>query len=499
MKKNNFTGKIGFVLAAAGSAIGLGNIWRFPYLAAKHGGGVFLVTYLVLALTFGYALLITENAIGRMTGRGPIGAFRKLCGPGGSWLRRLFGSGGWVVALVPMIILPYYCVIGGWVIKYAVAMLANPVEAFSQNHVVANAMGQSVTYSAAYFRGFVASPWESLGCFLAFVLTLLAVSAFGVQKGIERFNKILMPMLFLLILMVCGYCCFLPNAGEGFSYYLRPDVGRFGFDTIVAAMGQLFFSLSIAMGIMITYGSYMRRDDDLLSCVNQVEFFDTAIAFLCGLMIIPAVVAFGGRAAAESAGPGLVFVTMPQVFANFPGGRVFGAAFFLLVLFAAATSAISILETNVQTVSQELRLPRLQALAVCVGEALVLGVPPLLGYSVLSSCRPLGWLGKGADMDILDSMDFVSNGVLMPLAAILTTLLALFVVGLRGLGAEIRQGRPWRREGVYRFCMRALVIPGLLLILIDSTGALEGLSASAWQAVRMLLLFHSAGAAGAAG
>ena len=497
--KNIFSDKIGFVLAAAGSAVGLGNIWRFPYLAAKHGGGAFLVTYLVLALTFGYALLITENAIGRMTGRGPIGAFRKLCRPGDSWPQRLLGRCGWVVALVPMIILPYYCVIGGWVAKYAVAMLVTPVEEFSQSHMAINAAGQSVTYSAAYFSDFVASTWEPLGYFLAFVLTLLAVSAFGVQKGIERFNKVLMPLLFVLILAVCGYCCFLPNVGEGFSYYLRPDAGRFGFGTIVAAMGQLFFSLSIAMGIMITYGSYMRRDDDLLSSVNQVELFDTIVAFLSGLMIIPAVVAFGGRAAAESAGPGLVFVTMPQVFANFPGGRVFGAAFFMLVLFAAATSAISILETNVQTVSQELRLSRFQALAACVGEALVLGVPPLLGYSVWSGCRPLGWFGKGAGMDILDSMDFVSNGVLMPLAAILTTLLALCAVGLRRLDAEIRQGRPWRRAGVYRFCMLALVIPGLFLIFIDSTGAFEGVGAGALRMVRMLLWFHSAGAAGAAG
>ena len=496
MKNSNFTGKIGFVLAAAGSAVGLGNIWRFPYLAAKYGGGVFLLTYLVLALTFGYAMLITENAIGRMTGRGPIGAFRKLCLPGDSWLRRLLGRGGWVVAAVPMIILPYYCVIGGWVVKYAVAMLANPVEDFSQSHLVTNAAGESVTYSAAYFSGFISSPWESLGYFLAFVLLLLAVSAFGVQKGLERFNKILMPLLLLLILAVCGYCCFLPNAGEGFGYYLRPDLGRFGFATVAVAMGQLFFSLSISMGVMITYGSYMRRADDLLSSVNQVELFDTAIAFLAGLMIIPAVVAFGGRAAAESAGPGLVFVTMPQVFANFPGGRFFAAVFFLLVLFAAATSAISILETNVQTVSQELRLSRLKALAVCMGQTLAFGVPPLLGYSVLSACRPLGWLEKGAKLDILDSMDFVSNAVLMPLAAILTALLALFVVGLPRMGEEIRQGRRWWREGVYRFCMRALVIPGLLLVLIDSTGVVESLSAGALRFLRTLFPFLGAGAGG---
>ena len=470
MKKDGFTGKIGFVLAAAGSAIGLGNIWRFPYLTAKYGGGIFLITYFVLVLTFGYSLLISENCIGRMTRRGPIGAFRKLCPPDGSPLVRLLRHGGWIVSLVPMIILPYYCVIGGWVTKYVTVLLTHPASDFSQNRLVAGAGGELAPYSQVYFTDFIASPGESLVYFAVFALLLLAVASFGVQKGVERFNKILMPLLFLMIAAICVYCCFLPDAGSGFRYYLMPEPEKFSFVTVVAAMGQLFFSLSLAMGIMITYGSYMRRDEDLVSSVNQVEFFDTAIAFLCGLMIIPAVVAFGGREAAENAGVGLVFITMPQVFANFPGGRFFGFLFFALVLFAAATSAISLLETNIQTVGQQLRIPRRKALALCTAEILIGGIPALLGYSVFARIRPLAWLERCRDMDILDSMDFVSNSLLMPVAALLITLLVLFAVGLKRFTAEIRRGAHWRRERLYRFCMTVLVIPCLLLILLYATG-----------------------------
>ncbi len=459
--KDGFSSKIGYVLAAAGSAVGLGNIWRFPYLAAKYGGGIFLVTYLILVLTFGYALLIAENSIGRMTGCGPIGSYRYFC-KGHTGFMKSVQLGGWINALVPLIIVPYYCVIGGWVTKYVVAMAANPIGNFS-----------SQAACGAYFGSFISSTWEPIFYFLAFMAILVSVVAFGVQKGVERFNKILMPALFLMIVGICIYCLFLPNAKEGFIYYFKPDFSKFSYMTVVAAMGQLFFSLSIAMGIMITYGSYMRKEDNLVSNVNQVEFFDTVVAFLAGTMIIPAVVAFGGKAAAEAAGPGLVFVTMPQVFANFAGGRIVGVFFFILVLFAAATSAISLLETNVQTVCQELRVSRPRAIAICVLEIIAIGTITVLGYSLFKNFHPLAFIGKYKNMDILDTLDFVSNNVLMPIAAIFTTILVVSVIGLEKFSREVKQDKKWYREYIFQLCMSVVVIPCLLVVLLQATGLLQ--------------------------
>ena len=279
-----------------------------------------MLTYLVLILTFGYALLISENCIGRMTGKGPIGSYRDLCSPKTSILKYL-RIGGWINAIVPMIIVPYYCVIGGWVTKYCVALLVNPIEQFNKDaKAVFN--GVEMSASQAYFSAFISSTWQPIIFFMIFMLLSVGIVVLGVRNGVERFNKILMPILLLMLIAICIYCCFLPNAAAGLEYYLKPDFSKFSYLTVVEAMGQLFFSLSIAMGIMITYGSYMRKEDDLLLNVNQVEIFDTSVAFLAGLMIIPAVVAFGGKEAAEQAGVGLVFITMPQVFANFPGGHI---------------------------------------------------------------------------------------------------------------------------------------------------------------------------------
>ena len=469
-KLEGFSSKAGYVLAAAGSAVGLGNIWRFPYLAAKYGGGIFLLTYLLLAVTFGYSLLIAENSLGRMTRKGPIGTFRDICREHGGAGSRILQAGGWINALVPLIITPYYCVIGGWVTKYVFALCTTPVGNFAQDQTV-QVNGAEVLFADNYFNEFVCSTWEPIVFFLVFALLLVVIVVLGVQKGIERFNKILMPLLVVIIVCICVYCCFLPGAGRGFAYYLKPDFSKFSHMTIIAAMGQLFFSLSIAMGIMVTYGSYMRREDNLVSNVNQVEIFDTAIAFLAGMMIIPALVAFGGEKAAESAGVSLVFKTMPQVFAHFPCGQLAGILFFVLVLFAAVTSAISLLETNVQTISQELNLGRVLSTLLCMLEVIVIGLLTILGYSVLSGVRPLGLIPGCGNMDILDSLDFLSNNVMMPIAAIFTTLLVVFCIGLDKLCEQgIRGDKKWPREVVFKFCMRFIVAPCLLLVLLNSLG-----------------------------
>ena len=472
VSKDGFSSRIGYVLAAAGSAVGLGNIWRFPYLTAKYGGGIFLLTYLVLVLTFGYSLLIAENCIGRMTGKGPIGAFRDLCAGKPFFLGKV-RIGGWLNSIAPVIIVPYYCVIGGWVTKYCVAMLVNPISKFSKDATV-EVGGVLKDASTVYFTNFITSTWEPIIYFLIFAAILIVVVAMGVERGIERFNKILMPMLVLMCICICIYCFFLPNAGDGLRYYLFPDKSQFSYMTVVAAMGQLFFSLSIAMGIMVTYGSYMRKEDNLVGNVNQVEIFDTGVAFLAGLMIIPAVVAFGGREAAEAAGPGLVFCTMPKVFASFPGGRIVAIVFFLLVLFAAATSAISLLETNVQTIGQELKMSRKRAVVLGFVEIVVLGIVTILGYSVLSNVHPLAFIERYKGMDILDSTDFIANNVIMPLGAIFTTILITAVIGLEKFCKEVDPtGKQWKRCSIFQFCMCVVVIPCLLVVMLNSIGILK--------------------------
>ncbi|MBO5763176.1 MAG: sodium-dependent transporter [Lentisphaeria bacterium] len=457
-----FSSRLGFILAAAGSAVGLGNIWRFPYLTAKYGGGIFLLTYLILVLTFGYALMLSENCLGRMTGKGPVGAFRELCAGKRSFLG-FIRIGGWINALVPMIVLPYYCVIGGWVTKYTVAMCCNSRETFSANAPAGSTSGD-------YFVSFISSTWEPIFYFLLFIAIVVAIVALGVRKGVERFSKILMPLLLVMILAICVYCLCLPGSGPGFRYYLMPDWSKFGVMTVVAAMGQLFYSLSIAMGIMVTYGSYMRKEDNLLANVNHVELFDTSVSFLAGLMIIPAVVLFGGEKAAEAAGPGLLFITMPQVFASLPAGKMVGILFFALVLFAAATSAISLLETNVHTLQQETNISRRKSLVICLSESLGVGIITILGYSVFSHVKPLGFLSICKNMDILDSLDFLSNNIMMPIAAIFTTMLVVAVVGLERFSAEIKGNQPWCREFLYQACMSVIVIPCLLIILMNSIG-----------------------------
>lgn len=457
---SGFSSRLGYILSAAGSAVGLGNIWRFPYCVASQGGGIFLAVYVVALFTFGYSLLIAENGLGRMTGMGPVGTYRQIC-KGKTGFLGFLKVGGWLNAIVPLIIVPYYCVIGGWVTKYVVALLVNPVSRFDAENAGA---------SAEYFTNFISSTWEPMVYFVVFVAIVVGVIALGVKEGIERFNKVLMPLLVLIIVCLCIYCLRLPDAFEGVKYYLKPDFSKFSAMTLVTAVGQLFYSLSIAMGIMITYGSYMRKDDDLIANVNHVALFDTVVAFLAGLMIIPALVSFGGEAAAQNAGPGLVFIVLPQVFASFFCGKIVGVAFFLLMLFAAATSAISLLETNVQSIGQELKLSRRNSIIYGVIEILVIGCITVLGYSCLKFIHPLAFIKAYANMDILDSLDFVSNNVLLPICAIFTTILIVGVFGLEKFCKEVSGERPWYRRWLFQLCMCVVIIPCLLIILLNSMG-----------------------------
>ena len=436
--RSNFTGKVGFVLAAAGSAVGLGNIWRFPYLAAKYGGGIFLLVYIILALTFGFALMCGEIALGRKTGQSAIGAFRAL--------NKKYAFIGVLASIVPMIILPYYSVIGGWVTKYFFAFVTGDAAAAAAD---------------GYFASYSAQTVEPLAWFFLFIGVTAVIVLCGVEKGIEKVSKIMMPLLVLLTLFVAIYSMFTPGAMEGVLYYITPDFSKFSATTVLAAMGQMFYSMSLAMGIMITYGSYMKKDVNLDSSVKQIELFDTGIAFLAGLMVIPAVFAFSGGEAALNEGPSLMFVTLPKVFASMPGGTIVGAVFFLLVFFAALTSSISLMETVVSIFDDKFGWKRKPTcIGVLIG-CLILGVPSSLGFGVWSNIAPLG-------MDLLTFFDFVSNSVLMPIVAFLTCIFIGFVIKPKTLIEEVSLNGKFRRARLFSVMIKYIAPICIVLILVSS-------------------------------
>ena len=438
-KRSSFTGKLGFVLAASGSAVGLGNIWRFPYLAAKYGGGIFLLVYIILAVTFGFSLMIAEIAIGRKTGLSAIGAFNKL--------NSKFKFIGILAAIVPIIIFPYYSVIGGWVTKYLAVFVSG---------------GAHNAATDTYFTDFIAKPAEPLVWFAVFIGITAVIVMLGVEKGVEKVSKLMMPVLVVLTLFIAVYGLFIPGAMEGFLYYITPDFSHFSATTVLAAMGQLFYSMSLAMGIMITYGSYMKKDVNLESSVHQIEIFDTGIAFLAGMMIIPSVFAFsGGDEAALGKGPGLMFITLPKVFDSMPGGTIVGAAFFLLVLFAALTSAISLMETIVSIFEDKLNLGRKKTCLLVLLGAFLLGVPSSLGFGVLSGISVLG-------LSILDMFDFISNSVLMPIVAFLTCIFIGYILKPKAIIDEVESSSPFKAKKLFTVIIKYVAPVFIVLILISS-------------------------------
>lgn len=438
-KRSSFSGKLGFVLAAAGSAVGLGNLWRFPYLAAKYGGGMFLLVYLILAVTFGFTLMIAEVAIGRKTGLSAIGAFKKL--------NRKYAFIGYLASLVPIIIFPYYSVIGGWVVKYLAVFVSGQTAAAAQD---------------GYFEGFIGKTGEPIVCLAIFILLTAVIVFLGVEKGVERVSKTLMPLLVILTVGIALYSITLPGAWDGLIYYLKPNFKLFSLTTVVAAMGQLFYSMSLAMGIMITYGSYMKKDVNLEKSVAQIEFFDTGIAFFAGMMIVPAVFVFnGGDGAAINAGPGLMFVTLPKIFNSMALGSFIGALFFILVLFAALTSSISLMETIVSIVHDKLHWSRRLATVIVTLFALAVALPSSLGFGVWSDIQPLG-------MSFLDFFDFISNSILMPIVAFLTCIFIGFVVKPKTVADEVKLNSEFKREKLFNLMIQYIAPVCIIIILVSS-------------------------------
>lgn len=462
-KRNSFKGSIGFVFAAAGSAVGLGNIWRFPYLAAKDGGGLFLAVYIILAVTFGFTLLTTEIAIGRKTKQSPLTAYGKL--------HNKWKGLGILACIVPIIILPYYCVIGGWVLKYFLMYLTGQGE---------------VTAGDDYFSGYISGNYEPILMMAIFLVITAFVIFRGVNKGIESFSKVLMPILIVLVIAIAIFSLTISHTDEkgvtrtgleGFSVFVIPDfsgvtVSSF-FSVLLDAMGQLFYSLSIAMGIMITYGSYVSDKADLKKSINQIEIFDTVVAFLAGVMIIPAVFTFAGKEGMEASGPSLMFISLPKVFSAMGAiGNVVGCLFFAMVLFAAVTSSISIMEAVVSSFMDKFKITRVKAATI---ETIIAGIAAVivcLGYNPNALFFDVV-LPNGAHAQILDIMDYASNNFLMPLVAIGTCILIGWIVKPKTVIDEIeKSGNKMGRKRLY-IVMISYIAPILLIILfLKSVGIL---------------------------
>ena len=441
-ERSTFSGKLGFVLSAAGASVGLGNIWRFPYLAAKYGGGIFLLIYIILALTFGYSMIIAETALGRMTRKSPVGAFGKF--GKSKWL----SFGGWINAVIPILIVPYYSVIGGWVIKYLIEYVKGNSQKLAED---------------GYFSAFISDGTSTEICFLVFALLTLAIIFAGVRNGVERVSKFMMPILVFLSVLIAIYSVTRPGALAGVKYFLVPNPANFSWMTVVAAMGQMFYSLSIAMGILVTFGSYMKRDVSIEGSTTNVEIFDTAIAIMAGLMIIPAVFAFsGGDPDTLQAGPALMFITIPKVFANMGFGTPIGIIFFLLVLMAALTSSIALTESAVSTFQDELRWPRKGATVIVGIIMVILGSISSLGYGPLAFVKIIG-------MQFLDFFDFLTNSVMMPIAAFATCILISRVIGVGKIEEEVEaDGGSFKRKKVFRFMIRYLCPIFTVIILLSS-------------------------------
>lgn len=457
-KSSHFSGQIGFVLAAAGSAVGVGNLWRFPYLAAKDGGGLFLIVYLVLVLTFGFTLLTSDIAIGRRTKESAIGAYSKM--------QERWKFLGILTFLVPVLIMTYYAVIGGWITRYAVIYLSGQAEAAARD---------------GYFTSFITSPVSPVIFALLFMGVTALIVYNGVESGIERVSKCMMPVLLVLVVIIAGYSLTLHHVDadgqvrtgmEGFLYYIRPDLEgitlRRFLQILLDAMSQMFFSLSVSMGIMITYGSYVKPEVDLNRAVNQIEIFDTGVALLAGAMIIPAVYVFSGTEG-MSAGPSLMFISLPKVFAAMGKAGVFmGILFFVAAIFATLTSCISVLESITANCMEIFHTERKKTVLVLAVIYLAASAVIALGYSVFYFEITLP---NGSGAQLLDVMDYISNSVMMPFIALLSAILIGWIKTPDYVIGEMeRNGETFGRKAIYRVMIRYIAPLMMLVLFLQSTG-----------------------------
>lgn len=460
-KKGGFTSSLGFVLSAAGSAVGVGNIWRFPYLAAKDGGGLFILIYLCLVVTFGFTLLTTDIAIGRRTGQHTVTAYGSI--------HKKWGFLGKLTFVVPALIMTYYSIIGGWVTKYIAVYLTGAGEAAAAD---------------GYFTSFITAPVAPI-VFMLLFLALTAVIVYrGVEKGIEKFSEIVMPGLILMIVGIAIFSLTLNYTDaegvtrtglQGLAVYLVPNfegltIKRF-LEILLDAMSQIFFSLSVSMGIMITYGAYVKKDVNLSKSVGQIELFDTMVALLAGMMVIPAVYVFSGTEGMAS-GPSLMFVSLPKVFSSMgAAGNVIGIIFFVMVAFAALTSCVSIMETLVANCMQIFKVSREKMSLIIAVISAAAAIVICLGYNVLYMDIPLP---NGTTGQILDVMDYISNSFLMPAISFLSCIFIGWIVGPKWIDEEMESsGHKFGRKKLYRFMIRYVTPVMMAVLFLQSTGILN--------------------------
>ena len=439
-ERSVWSGKLAFILAGAASAVGLGNLWRFPTLAAKYGGGMFIFTYFVLAFTFGISLLLLETALGRKTKQSVIGAY--------SSLNKRWKFVGVLAAAVPFIITPYYCIIGGWVTKYLASYVAE---------------GAAAVAGEGFFTGFITDPIFTYVFMLIFMLVCIGVVALGVKNGIEKANMVMMPLLLVMAVGISIFVLMQPGAIDGAAYYLIPDFSKFSPELVINALGQMFYSLSLAMGIMVTYGSYFDHKENLTQSVASIAGFDLVVSFLAGLMIVPAAfMALGlGDGGAMSAGPSLMFVTLPGVFEGMGGAaQIIGVVFFVLVFFAAATSAISLIEACTSIVQDGTKWSRGKSLAITSVVIIAAGIFINAGYNVLLWIEPLG-----PGTQLLDFFDFLSNSVMMPIVALLTCIFVGWIIKPKVVIDEVRQSSKFALAGPWTIMIK-YVAPILVIVIL---------------------------------
>ena len=439
-ERSAWSGKMAFILAGAASAVGLGNLWRFPTLAAKYGGGMFILTYFILAFTFGVSLLLLETALGRKTKLSVIGAFGSL--------RKRWKFVGVLAAAVPFIITPYYCIIGGWVTKYLASYVAE---------------GANAVAADGFFTSFITDPIFTYVFMIIFMLLCIGVVALGVKNGIEKANMVMMPLLLVMAIGISVFVLMQPGAAEGAAYYLIPDFSKFSADLVINALGQMFYSLSLAMGIMVTYGSYLDRKENLTESVASIAGFDLIVSFLAGLMIVPAAfLALGlGEGGTMTAGPSLMFVTLPTVFQGMGGvATVIGIIFFVLVLFAAATSAISLIEACTSIIQDGMHWSRGKSLFACSIFVIAAGCFINAGYNGLIWIEPLG-----PGTQLLDFFDFISNSVMMPIVALLTCVFVGWIIKPKAIIDEVRVSSKFALAGPWTVMIK-YIAPILVIVIL---------------------------------
>ena len=446
-KRENFASKFGIIAAAAGSAVGLGNIWRFPYVAGENGGGAYLLIYIAFVILIGVPAMLSELIIGRRSKSNAVGSFRKLK-PKTPWY--LVGVMG---VLTGFLIFAFYSTVAGWTLHYTYLAIINAFHGM-------NGAQLAETFDKFHKSALLPVFWQ-----IIFIIMTAAIVIAGIEKGIERYTKILMPLLFLIPLILVIRAITLPDAGKGLKFLFMPDFSKVTGKTILEAMGQAFFSLSLGMGVLITYGSYIQKHENLTDVAGEVAFFDTLVAILAGVAIFPAVFAFNLK---PEAGPGLAFLTLPGIFEQMPGGYFFAIIFFLLLVVAALTSSISLLEVTVAFLTEEFHITRKSATIWSSLVVAILGIAATLSFGILNNFHIF-------HKTIFDFLDNVTANILLPIGGFFIVIFVGWVMNKSETRAELTNENKMKGRiyGIFLFLVRYVVPLAIAIVFLYSIGLIK--------------------------